>query len=42
MKFPSVNPTSTPTWKQLEDYYQIIKSKHLKEWFSQDSLRASK
>lgn len=41
MKFPSVNPTSTPTWKQLEDYYQTIKSKHLKEWFSEDSSRAN-
>ena len=41
MKFPSVNPTSTPTWKQLEDYYQTIKSKHLKEWYSEDSSRAN-
>ena len=42
MKFPSINPTEQKSWKLLENYFQEIKSKHLKEWFSQDDERSAK
>ncbi len=40
--FPKINPTTTPSWKLLEEHYQVIKNVHLKELFKEDKDRFKK
>ncbi|MBQ4819943.1 glucose-6-phosphate isomerase [Aquimarina sp. MMG016] len=42
MALPTINPTTTKAWKALQNHYQNIKDKHLKELFVKDSSRAEK
>lgn len=41
MALPSINPTTTKAWKALQDHYQNVKGKHLKELFAEDDNRAA-
>ncbi|OED47517.1 glucose-6-phosphate isomerase [Flavobacteriaceae bacterium (ex Bugula neritina AB1)] len=40
MALPTINPTTTKAWKALQDHYETIKNKHLKDLFSQFPNRA--
>ncbi len=40
MTLPTINPTSTKAWKALQDHYEHIKDKHLKDLFAQSPDRA--
>jgi len=42
MKLPSVNPTKTSSWKQLQEHFSILKNVHMKDLFAQDKDRANK
>ncbi|MDR1876009.1 MAG: glucose-6-phosphate isomerase [Flavobacteriaceae bacterium] len=42
MALSKINPTKTTAWKLLEEHYEQIKDKHLREWFKQDSQRFEK
>ena len=37
--FPKINPTTTPSWKLLQEHYQEIKNVHLKDLFKEDKDR---
>ncbi len=36
------NPTSTKSWPLLKAHYEMVKDKHLKEWFAEDPERFQK
>ncbi|WP_111307765.1 glucose-6-phosphate isomerase [Confluentibacter sediminis] len=40
MALPSINPTSTKSWKQLEEHYKTMQNVHMKDLFSQNNHRA--
>ncbi|MCW3110710.1 MAG: glucose-6-phosphate isomerase, partial [Segetibacter sp.] len=40
--FPKINPTTTPSWKLLQEHYQEIKNVHLKDLFKEDPNRFKK
>jgi len=40
--FPSVNPTTTLAWKELEAYFKTIKNAQMKELFANDAKRFEK
>lgn len=40
MALKSINPTTTNSWKKLQDHFEIIKSTHLKELFESNPKRA--
>ena len=40
MSLPSINPTSTNSWKKLQDHFKTIKNVHMKDLFAQDENRA--
>ncbi len=40
--FPNINPTTTDSWKKLEEHFGDIKSKHLRDFFRQDPARYEK
>lgn len=40
--FPSIDPTTTTAWKNLEKHYNNIKDTHLKELFAKDRDRFNK
>ena len=40
--FPKINPTTTPSWKLLQEHYQEIKNIHLKDLFKEDKERFKK
>ncbi len=42
MALPKINPTQTKAWKSLEEHYNQIKNKHLRELFKNDSQRFEK
>lgn len=42
MSLPSVNPTTTDSWKKLQEHFKKINTEHMKDWFAQDSKRADK
>lgn len=42
MVLPSINPTTTDAWKQLQEHYNKIKDVHMKGLFAQDEERANK
>ena len=37
--FPKVNPTTTKSWKKLEEHFKQIEQTHLKEMFAKDADR---
>lgn len=39
---PTINPTSTSAWNQLESHYQELSSTHMRELFAHDADRFSK
>ncbi|MTE26245.1 glucose-6-phosphate isomerase [Winogradskyella ouciana] len=41
MALKSTNPTQTESWKKLEEHFETIKSKHLRELFAVDPNRAN-
>ena len=42
MSLPAINPTTTTTWKKLQEHYNKINAVHMKDLFAQDKMRASK
>jgi glucose-6-phosphate isomerase len=40
--FPTVNPTATKSWKELEEYFETFKGTQMKELFADDALRFEK
>jgi glucose-6-phosphate isomerase len=38
----NVNPTTTSSWKKLEEHYKVMKTKHMKNMFAEDPDRFSK
>lgn len=42
MALPSINPTTTNSWKKLQDHYGKISNSHMKDLFAQDNARANK
>ncbi|GAA4889897.1 glucose-6-phosphate isomerase [Flaviramulus aquimarinus] len=42
MTLPSINPTTTSSWKKLQDHFEDIKGVHMKDLFAQDPNRANK
>ncbi len=42
MALPTINPTTTNTWKKLQAHYQETKDKHLRELFETDVNRGEK
>ncbi|AUC74453.1 glucose-6-phosphate isomerase [Olleya sp. Bg11-27] len=41
MALPSINPTSTKTWKKLEAHFEAVKGLEMKDLFVQDKTRAN-
>ncbi|PKG53421.1 glucose-6-phosphate isomerase [Olleya sp. 1-3] len=41
MALPSINPTSTKAWKNLEAHFKTVKSLEMKHLFAQDTERAN-
>lgn len=39
MSFPSIDPTSTPSWKKLAAHAETMKSVHMRDLFSTDAKR---
>lgn len=42
MSLPRIDPTQTESWKRLQEHYEQLKSKHLRELFTEDPERASR
>jgi glucose-6-phosphate isomerase len=42
MPLPTINPTTTNSWKKLQEHYTKINSVHMKEMFALDKDRANK
>ena len=42
MALPTIDPTTTQSWKKLADHYTKTKDKHLKDLFASDKARAQK
>jgi len=42
MTFPSINPTKTSSWKQLQKHFNTLQNVHMKDLFAQDKERANK
>jgi len=42
MTFPTINPTKTESWKQLQNHFEALKGVHMKDLFAQDKNRADK
>ena len=40
--FPRINPTTTPSWKALQEHHALMKGVHMKELFAKDPERFSK
>ncbi len=40
--FPKINPTTTQSWKLLQEHYQEIKNVHVKDLFKEDKERFKK
>lgn len=41
MSLPSINPTTTEAWKQLQHHFETIKDVKMTQWFAQNSHRAN-
>ncbi|GAA3600680.1 glucose-6-phosphate isomerase [Flavivirga amylovorans] len=42
MALPNINPTTTESWKRLQEHYKTVKDVHMKDFFAQDNERANK
>lgn len=42
MALPTINPTTTQAWKQLQNHFEAVKDLQMKNLFTQDSERADK
>lgn len=42
MALKTINPTTTKSWKKLEEHFNKVKDVHMKQWFAQDAERANK
>jgi len=42
MTLKTINPTTTKSWKKLEEHFNNVKDVHMKQWFAQDAERANK
>jgi len=42
VSFPTINPTTTPSWAALQQHYYEMKSVHMKDLFAADTDRFSK
>lgn len=42
MALPSVNPTTTKAWKELQSHFADVKHQHMKDLFAKDANRADK
>ena len=42
MSLPTINPTTTQSWKKLQEHFNTVKDVHMKELFGQDKDRANK
>ncbi len=42
MALPSINPTTTESWKKLQKHFENIKDVHMKDLFAKDQDRANK
>jgi glucose-6-phosphate isomerase len=42
MPLPRINPAQTGSWKDLQEHYEQLKSKHLKDLFASDPDRAAR
>ena len=41
MSFPSVNPTTTTSWKKLQQHYSLVRDAKMQVWFEEDKNRAN-
>ena len=41
MSLNSINPTTTKSWKKLEEHFKVAKNQDIKEYFEQDKNRAT-
>ena len=42
MALPSINPTTTESWKKLQEHFENVKDVHMKDLFAQNQDRANK
>ncbi|MDD7887236.1 glucose-6-phosphate isomerase [Flavivirga sp. 57AJ16] len=42
MALPNINPTTTDSWKRLQEHFKTVKNVHMKDLFAQDKERANK
>ena len=42
MALPSINPTTTESWKKLQEHFENAKNVHMKDLFAKDQDRANK
>ena len=42
MSLPNINPTTTNSWKKLQEHFEEVKNVHMKDLFAQDIDRAGK
>lgn len=42
MALPSINPTTTKAWKEIEAHFNKVSNMHMKDLFAQDDKRADK
>ncbi|SFZ89769.1 glucose-6-phosphate isomerase [Flaviramulus basaltis] len=42
MSLPNINPTTTNSWKKLQEHFKEVKEVHMKDLFAQDLDRANK
>ena len=42
MALPSIKPTTTNSWKKLQEHFNEVNSLHMKDLFAQDKERANK
>lgn len=42
MALQAINPTTTNSWKKLQQHFNEIKDVHMKDWFAQNNERANK
>ncbi|MEP1489917.1 MAG: glucose-6-phosphate isomerase [Algibacter sp.] len=42
MALPTINPTTTASWKKLQAHFEAVKDVHMKDLFAEDSDRANK
>ena len=42
MALPSINPTTTDSWKKLQAHFKVVKDVHMKDLFAADKDRANK